>query len=375
VANALLALRNDPAVKDALGFDEMLCAVVLLHEIGQPLMGNIAEPRPLTDEDVTQVQEWMQHAGLARIAHQIVEDAINLYAREGCSYHPVREYLEALQWDGQRRIGVWLATKLGADLTPYTQVVGKLFLISMVARIFEPGCKADHMLILEGPQGQLKSTACATLAREYFSDNLPDITSGKDVSQHLRGKWLLEVPEMHAMNKAETALLKSFISRTAERYRPSYGRFEVIEPRQGVFIGTTNKGVYLRDETGGRRFWPVVVGVIDVKGLEEDRDQLFAEAVHAYRQGEPWWPGKDFERDHIMPQQEARYEADAWEEPIAKYLSDLASTTIIDVATYALGFKTDRIGTIDTRRITAIMRTLKWEQKHDKHGRWWEKRR
>jgi predicted P-loop ATPase len=241
VANALRALRSDPAVKDAIGFDEMLRAVVLLHEIGQPPMGNVSEPRPLTDEDITDLQEWMQDIGLKKMPHQVVEHAVNTHSRKSCSYHPVRKFLETLQWDRRPRLGVWLTTKLGVELTPYSQAVGKMFLISMVARIFEPGCKADHMLVLEGPQGQLKSTACAVLAGPYFSDGLPDITNIKEASQHLRGKWLLEVAEMHALGKAEASLLKSFISRTTERYRPAYGHYEVTEPRQCVFIGTTNE--------------------------------------------------------------------------------------------------------------------------------------
>ena len=358
---------------DAFALDEMARVPVLM----KPLRPSKEfRRRPLTDVDAGIAQDIIQKAGLTRIGKDVVYQAIEIQAH-ACRFHPVRHFLDSLQWDGTARVQSLFTTYFGAEKTPYTERVGTMFLVSMVARIYQPGCKADHMPVIEGQQGILKSTACRIIASdEWFSDAMPDIGEGKDVSMHLRGKWLIEVAEMHAMSRAETAQLKSFISRQVEIFRPSYGRLEVHEPRQCLFVGTTNKDTYLRDETGGRRFWPIKAGIILVDALARDRDQLLAEAVQLYCEGTHWWPDKDFEREHIMPEQAARYEADAWEEPIEIYLRQHSKVTVGLVAKDALFIKTDRLNRQDQNRIMAAMDRLGWirADRGTAGVRWWIRR-
>ena len=229
----------------------------------------------------------LQRGGLARLSREVTHQAIDQRANER-PFHPVRDHLNGLVWDGVPRLkgedfhnGLssrsCAVTYFGAERSEYTAEIVTMFLTSMVARVFKPGCQADHVLILEAPQGALKSTACKILGGDWYSDGLPDLakTSDRDLSQHLRGKWLIEISELHAMSRADAAQLKAFVTRDTERYRPSFGRLEVVEPRQCVFIGTTNKEVYLRDETGGRRFWPLVCGNINPDQLARDRNPTF----------------------------------------------------------------------------------------------------
>jgi predicted P-loop ATPase len=390
IGNVLLALEKEPEIMNAFGFDEMLQKVVLLRPLFSKEPG--FSPRPITDADVVTVQSWLQWFAFRRLGKNTTYDAIDKHARDH-SFHPVQDYLNGLRWDGTDRVRTWLCDYLGAKQGEYTEEVGKMFLVSMVARVMQPGCQADYMVVLEGPQGWHKSRALAILGGNYFDDHMPELHS-KDASQHLRGKWLVEWADMHTHTRADVDLFKSFLTRTHERYRPSYGRNEVVEPRQCIFVGSVNRRAYLKDETGNRRVWPVVTGQIDLDGLRQARDRLFAEAVALYHGGQRWWPDAEFEQQWIVPEQEKRFETDAWEPVIARYLDRLHEkrTSVLHVAVNALEYELERpliakdknepqpargtpinrLGTADQRRITAILTHLGWVPKRNNQERWWE---
>lgn len=379
LANTMIALRSNPTLSGAVAFDEMQQDAILVERLpvapsGKPA-GLDPVPRPVRDEDVSQLQEWLQHQGLPRIGREIVHQAVDQRARE-CSFHPVRDWLDGLEWDGTERLNGWLQTYLGATgPQDYLAAIGRMFLISMVARIYKPGCKVDYMLVLEGEQGVEKSRGCQVLSGGWFSDDLPDIHA-KDARQHLRGKWLIEIAELAAFTRADSEPLKAFITRDCERYRPAYGHNDVIEPRQCVFIGTTNRSVYIKDETGGRRFWPVAItDRVRIEALAHDREQLFAEAVARYRKGEQWWPYPAFEQEHIKPEQDDRQEPDPWEEAIGEFLQNRDKVTVSEIARLALGFDTSRIGKAEQNRITRVLTDLNWgKAPRTGQGRWYTRK-
>lgn len=282
---------------------------------GQPMPQD--GPRELTDSDYTAVSAALARSHGLNFSTQQVSAAIQSVAEEN-AYHPIRDYLTGLEWDGVPRLDTWLHDFLGAEDSEYTAGVGRMFMIAAVARVMRPGCKMDYMIVLEGPQGLRKSSACRVLAGgKYFSDNLPLVRNeSKDLSQHLSGKWLIELAELSATSRADTEALKAFLTRTEETYRRPYGRNEVVEPRQCVFIGTTNRSEYLRDSSGDRRFWPVKCGTdgnpIDIESLRDHRDQLFAEAYDLFQSGAKWWPDAAFESEYIIPEQAKRYDDHPW---------------------------------------------------------------
>lgn len=220
-----------------------------------------------------------------------IGDAV-LLAMQSCMRHPVREYLLSLKWDGVARADTIFIDYLGAEDTEYTRTVTRKALLGAVARIMQPGCKHDHILVLVGPQGCRKSTTLAKLGKSWFSDSFYTV-QGKEAYEQIQGFWLIEMGEMAATRKAELESIKQFVSKQSDSYRAAYAKRTQEHPRQCAFFGTTNDDEFLRDATGGRRFWPVTV---TDKGREtgdyftaEIVDQVWAEIVMRYSAGENWY--------------------------------------------------------------------------------------
>lgn len=233
------------------------------------------------------------------------------------AFHPVRQYLEALKWDGVERLDTWIIRLAKAHDSEYTRKVSSLPLLAAVRRVHVPGAKFDEMLVLESGQGQFKSTALKSLCpfEEWFLDNLPLDADSQVIIERTAGKWIVEAADMAGMKKADVEHLKATLSRTCDAARLAYGRHTHERYRQWVAIGTTNAETYLKDPTGNRRFWPLQVQVFDIAALVAERDQLWAEAYVRERRGESirlpqhLW-------GYAALQQDRRREADPWEDQL-----------------------------------------------------------
>jgi predicted P-loop ATPase len=255
---------------------------------------------------------------------ELVGGVVSVIARQN-PFHPVRDYLESLPaWDQVPRIGTWLIDYCGvesSDQTPnhYAEAIGEKFLMGAVARVFEPGCKFDYTLVLEGDQGTYKSTLLRTLAGDWFTDQIADFGS-KDASLQLRGVWIIELSELDALNRSEIARVKAFLTQQTERFRVPYGRRLVSVPRQCIFAGTSNSQTWMKDETAGRRFLPINCGSINIPAIKRDRDQLWAEAVKCNRAGTPLWLDSASILRDAEEEQRGRLIEDAWQARIEELL-------------------------------------------------------
>jgi len=377
VHNVALILDHDEAMLGMFGLDEFANRVVLHRD--PPWRGNIG--REFTELDGVELAAWLGkalHDGGYQLTLKtsMVLEVVEAIARRH-KFHPVRDYLNGLVWDGNERIPTLFPEFCGTGDDEYHQRVAVIFMVSAVARILRPGCKVDTMLVLEGEQGLGKTRVTQTLfGGDRWYVDAQRSPAEKDFYQDIVGKWGVEIGEMTAFSKAEANKVKQTLSATSDTYRPSYGRYSRTFPRQCVFVGTTNEHEWQRDHTGGRRYLPVRVMRVDVERIAAVRDQLWAEAVARLQRGDEWWslPARAKE------EQDERYIDDAWAQPMLWWLSglgrpdsydglsfaerkplgEIVEVSVADVMTRALGIDTARIDRPGQMRVSAILTRWGW---------------
>lgn len=295
-------------------------------------------------------------------------DAIRLLAM-GNAFDPVRDYLDGLKWDGVPRLGSWLRDYLGAADDELTSAIGRAVLTAGVRRVRKPGSKFDAVMVLEGPQGGGKSTALKILAggEDFFSDEIVVGESYKEQQELIRGKFIIEMPELAGLNNAEVRRVKQFISKTVDRARGAWARSVEELPRRCIFVGTTNDTDYLKDQTGNRRFWPVKTGKIDLAGLREVRDQLWAEAAAMEPSAaDPITIPEELWGEAAKRAAE-RVASDPWEDilllnlaKVQKQIDGELRVSTLAIFEKVLGMEMRAATMRDTRRLGDCMRKLGW---------------
>ncbi len=328
-------------------------------------------PHSLDDRQMRRLKLAMEERFELRFSKAYFEDSLLTIAEED-NRHPVREYLSGLtgMWDDVPRIDRWLTKYLGVEESQYTNEVGLRVLIGAVARAMQPGCKFDQMLVLEGAQGVGKSTALAALVPdpEWFTDTVPMGDSDQRLMEAIAGKWIVEASELGGMSRGEVEQLKATLSRPADRARMAYAKSVSERPRQCILIGTTNESVYLRDQSGNRRFWPVTVGEIDLQKLKADREQLWAEAFHRYKAGEPWTMNREVWAT-AATEQEGRSVVDPILEKLESALGHYSDAKIRSCDIWPLiGLGAGKPTQDENRRLGQAMATLGWKRDKMRFG-------
>lgn len=370
--NIALILTHDPVWKGVLAFDKRTEKLVFVKEPPVPLRGRPL-PAAIGDDDITSIARWLDRTDPYRIVVGPKSDILWGGVENVCRANPVdrvREYLVGLRWDGVERLAHMPHVYLGAEPTPTNAEICTRWMLSAVARAMVPGCKADHVLVLVGKQGAGKSTFFEILGGGWYASGMPDV-GGKDAMEWLRGPWIAEIEELNAFSRANATSIKSFITRASDRFRPAYGRIPVDAPRRLVFGGTTNEAEFLRDSTGGRRFWPVEVatdGPMDTASLRRDRDQLWAEAFSRFQAGEQWHVTSEEAIEELQEKQEQASAADPWAEPITEYVEGQDEIAMQDILHVVLRLDTDKRDPRYSARVAAILNRLGFKKRQVRSG-------
>lgn len=347
-ANVFRVLKSEGEFTDKLWFDEF-------HQRIMTSFGS-KKVRQWIDIDTLQLMHRLQREfDLHRIGMETVHHAVSLFANQNPKNEP-KDWMKSLVWDEVPRIDFFFPDAYGSEQTAYTTAVSKNFWISMVARVFSPGCQSDHMVILEGAQGIFKSSSLKIIADPWYTEAAQTVGSD-DFLMVLQGNLIVEIGELASFSKAETNIVKQMITRRVDERRPKYGRLPEKFPRQGVLVGTTNDSDYLKDTTGGRRFWPIQCTEINLSMIRSNREQYFAEAVVRYRAGENW---HEVPVDEAAAEQAARLVSDPWEIALSSYASLKDQVSTEELLGMALEIEISRQTLSDKIRVTNILKKLGW---------------
>lgn len=358
--NVAAMLTHDESYRGCFARNELRGQTELVRKL--PSLVGLLQPRlgVVDDYVLSYTRSALAAVNKLRVGPDVGIEGIEYAARQRC-FNPLQDYLRGLEWDGAQRLGSWLSRYLGAEPSRYTESVGRWWLVSAMARAFRPGCKADHVLVLEGPQGVGKSSAVKILGGDWCLSRLPPLRDYTAAALAMAGAWMVEMGEMEAFRGAAATQIKDFLSQTEDRYRPPYGRFVIQQPRGCVFAGSTNDASYLRDPTGARRFWPVATGALDLVALATDRDQLLAEARIAFEDGAQWWPDQSVTAD-LIEEQEARHEGDEWEIKIASWLAEPTAVIGPSQGLADVGDPRDGVTTGDVLKGALCIRECDWDR-------------
>lgn len=376
VHNLRLIMQHHEALGGLFGYDQFQQRIVMRRD---PPWRGVAGT--VQDVDEIECAAWFGRRDTFRlgVTTNMAREAIAAVAREYV-FHPVRDYLSgcAQRWDGVDRIPTFFPDFCGVARNAVHEAFARNFFISAVARIFRPGVKADLMLVLEGTQGLRKSTLFNMLAGDDWFLDLGAMPTDKDFYQLIQGRWLVEISELASFAKADTSHIKRAITTRHDVFRPAYGRNPIEAPRQCVFVGTVNNSSWQRDETGARRYMPILVTEINFEAIRDLRDQLWGEAVVRFWRDESWW---ELPSEAVEVQAD-RYEDDVWAQPIIRWLdgkapaeqyasgtpAQITCTTTAEILGRALWVETKKQDRSAQSRVGTVMTRLGWPKRQRRHG-------
>ena len=348
--NAAKILEKHEPFKNALWFD-------IFH---RKMYSTIFSNKPLQwsdSHDLELTRMFQNQFGLTKIKEHDAARAVRLVAYRNIRNEP-KEWLESLQWDGVERVASFFPEAYGSHEDVYSISISNNFWVSAIARIMSPGCQVDNMVVLEGAQGIGKSRSLRAIAGPWYTSVTASVME-KDFYMILSGALIAEIAELDSFRKAEITRVKQVISDPHDNYRAPYAREPHSHPRMSIFVGTTNEYEYLKDTTGGRRFWPIKCGQIKHDYIEKYREQFFAEALVRYKSGMTWWEVPEIVRE----EQEARRITDPWEEIIYDFLIGKHEVTFNNIIDDALSIPKERSNHTIQTRIGRILRLLGWDKK------------